>query len=123
MAELRPHLDADGFAGRIRRQQASGGYQLAFLEASGAVQTLAGFRFADFLAWGKVLYVDDFVTTAAARSTGCGQEMFDWLVQRAREARCDALHLDSGVQKHGAHRFYLRNRMDITCHHFSLTLA
>jgi hypothetical protein len=30
--------------------------------------------------------------------------------------------LDSGVQRFGAHRFYLRRRMDITSHHFALDL-
>jgi hypothetical protein len=32
------------------------------------------------------------------------------------------LHLDSGVQRFAAHRFYLARRMDITCHHFALKL-
>ena len=30
------------------------------------------------------------------------------------------LHLDSGVQRFGAHRFYLASRMDIIAHHFSM---
>lgn len=33
------------------------------------------------------------------------------------------LHLDSGVQRYGAHRFYLRHGMDITSHHFRLVLS
>jgi hypothetical protein len=30
--------------------------------------------------------------------------------------------LDSGVQRFGAHRFYLRRRMNITSHHFAIDL-
>jgi len=32
------------------------------------------------------------------------------------------LHLDSGVQRFSAHRFYLSKRMEISSHHFSLKL-
>ena len=49
--------------------------------------------------------------------------MMDWLVGRAKERGCDELHLDSGVQRYGAHRFYLRYGMDITSHHFRLALS
>lgn len=121
MHQLRPHLDAVSFAGLVRRQQASG-YELAILEDDGRVQAVAGFRTLEQLVRGKVLYVDDLVTDAAARSRGYGDALFDWLVTRARAAGCAALELDSGVQRHGAHRFYLRKRMDITAYHFVLPL-
>jgi len=121
MAELRPHLRLEEFVARVRRQQADG-YLLAFLEADGDVKSVAGYRFLENLAWGKFLYVDDLVTSEGARSQGYGQQLFDWLVAQARAAGCDQFHLDSGVQRFGAHRFYLAKRMDITCHHFALKL-
>jgi GNAT superfamily N-acetyltransferase len=121
MHQLRPHLDAAAFAGLVRRQQATG-YELAVLEDDGQVQAVAGFRTLEQLVRGKVLYVDDLVTNAAARSRGYGDALFDWLVARARATGCAALELDSGVQRHGAHRFYLRKRMDITAYHFVLPL-
>lgn len=123
MAELRPHLVGGDFADRVRRQQQESGYQLAFVEESGAARAVAGFRIAEFLAWGRILYVDDLVTSAAERSRGHGQALFDWLVARAKANGCAQLHLDSGVQRFDAHRFYLRHRMSITSHHFSLVLS
>ena len=123
MAELRPHLVEAEFVGLVRRQQREGGYQLAFVEDHGEVKSVAGFRLCEFLAWGRILYVDDLVTKAADRSRGCGQALFEWLVARARAAGCVQVHLDSGVQRFDAHRFYLRNRMDITAHHFALKWA
>jgi GNAT superfamily N-acetyltransferase len=123
MSELRPHLVEGEFVARIRRQQAEGGYQLAFLAVQGRVRALAGFRIGEFLAWGRILYVDDLVTTSEDRSRGHGRRLFDWLTARAREAGCGQLHLDSGVQRFSAHRFYLRHRMDITAHHFALNLG
>jgi GNAT superfamily N-acetyltransferase len=122
MAELRPHLVAAEFIARVRQQHARHGYQLAFAEEDGAVKAVAGFRLAEFLAWGKTLYVDDLVTTSDARSRGHGQKLFDWLLAQARAQGCDEFHLDSGVQRFGAHRFYLRNRLEIRSHHFSMPL-
>ena len=122
IAELRPHLVEAQFVGRVRRQQGESGFQLAFVE-DGGVKSVAGFRVAEFLAWGKILYVDDLISTSAERSKGHGKLLLDWLVARARAAGCAQFHLDSGVQRFEAHRFYLRERMIISAHHFSLTLT
>jgi len=122
MAELRPHVVEGEFVERVRRQQRESSYHLAFIEQSGAVRAVAGFRIAEFLAWGRILYVDDLVTASAERSRGHGKALFDWLVARAKANGCAQLHLDSGVQRFDAHRFYLRHRMSITSHHFSIQL-
>jgi GNAT superfamily N-acetyltransferase len=121
MQQLRTHLDAADFSAQVERQRRQG-YRLAFLESDGAVLACAGFRIAEYLAWGRILYVDDLVTVAEARSTGCGAQLFDWLAEHARDAGCVQLHLDSGVQRFAAHRFYLGRGMDITSHHFAFTL-
>jgi len=96
MAQLRPHLDAEGFVARVRRQM-GGGYRLAFLEDGGRVAAVAGFRVTENLAWGRFLYVDDLVTDGGSRSQGYGERIFDWLVAEAGREGCDELHLDSGV--------------------------
>jgi GNAT superfamily N-acetyltransferase len=121
MVELRPHLEAAAFVDQVLRQQGEG-YRLAFLEEGGAVQACAGFRILESLSWGRHMYVDDLVTASAARSRGFGGELFNWLVARARSEECAQFHLDSGVQRFGAHRFYLGKRMDIIAHHFALKL-
>ena len=121
MVELRPHLSASEFASRVRKQQGTG-FQLAYLEEAGEVRAVTGFRYLETLAWGKILYVDDLVAAPAQRSRGHGGQLFDWLVAQAKQNNCDEFHLDSGVQRFGAHRFYLTRRMDIICHHFALKL-
>ena len=55
MNVLRPHLEPASFVTRVRRQQAQG-YTLAFIREGDAVVAAAGYRFAEFLAWGRVLY-------------------------------------------------------------------
>lgn len=121
MRDLRPHLEVEPFVAQVARQQTEG-YRLAFLEDAGAVQACAGFRILEYLSFGRTLYVDDLVTSPATRSRGFGHELMEWLKAHARGANCAQLHLDSGVQRFAAHRFYLRERMDITSHHFALKL-
>jgi GNAT superfamily N-acetyltransferase len=121
MVELRPHLSAAEFAARVRQQHATG-YRLAYLAEAGEVRAVAGFRYLETLAWGKILYVDDLVAAPVHRSQGHGGRLFDWLVAQAKQNDCSEFHLDSGVQRFAAHRFYLTRRMDIICHHFALKL-
>ena len=66
-----------------------------------------------------VVYTADLVTDDAQRSNGHGARLLQWLRVAAAEAGCDELHLDSGVQRFDAHRFYLRLGMKIASHHFS----
>ncbi len=121
VAELRPHLEAGPFVEQVVRQQRDG-YRLAFLQDEEGVRACAGYRISESLSWGRFLYVDDLVTASTARSRGFGGELLDWLVAQARAAGCAQFHLDSGVQRFGAHRFYLTKRMDIIAHHFALKL-
>lgn len=121
MQQLRLQLNRDEFLPTVRRQEA-GGYQLALLEDDGEVRAVAGYRLIDNLFRGRVLYVDDLVTDSECRSKGYGKALFDWLVARARDECCNGLELDSGVQRHDAHRFYLAQRMIISSYHFSLKL-
>jgi GNAT superfamily N-acetyltransferase len=121
MAQLRPHLVEGEFVQRVQRQQAQG-YLLAYLESGGAIRALAGYRLSENLAWGRFCYIDDLVTDDASRSQSFGRTLFDWVTERAREAGCAQLHLDSGVQRFDAHRFYLARRMAITSHHFGMLL-
>jgi GNAT superfamily N-acetyltransferase len=121
MAQLRPHLVEADFVARVRRMQREG-YYLAFVEDDGAVRAVAGYRFYDKLFSGQNLYVDDLVTDATARSRGHGKALLTWLVAQARARGCDNFELDSGVQRHDAHRFYLRERMKIASYHFTLPL-
>jgi GNAT superfamily N-acetyltransferase len=122
MAQLRPHLVEGEFVARVRQQEQDG-YRLVLPEESGDVRAVSGFRTGESLSWGGFLYIDDSVTGESSRSHGFGQQLFDWIVDFAKANGCVQLHLDSGVQRFGAHRFYLTNRMDIAAHHFSLALG
>lgn len=124
MRELRPHLiDAGELLERVRRQQAAHGYELVYIQDDvGDVTACSGYRVAEFLAWGKTLYVDDLVTRESARGRGYGIALMRWLEARARELGCEQFHLDSGTHRLPAHRLYHRAGMGITAFHFAIDL-
>ena len=121
MNELRTHLVAGEFLERVRRQEREG-YRIVYVEEADAVRAVAGFRLIENLASGRTLYVDDLVTSASERSRGHGEALIGWLVDRARAQDCDWLHLDSGVQRAAAHRFYFRQRLVLSSFHFQRDL-
>lgn len=122
MVELRPGYSREVFVRHVEKQVREYRYRLVMLEADGEVAAVAGFRIGECLAWGRYMYVYDLVTAAKSRSGGHGAALLDWLIAYAREDECGELHLDSGVQRFEAHRFYLRQRMKIASHHFSIQL-
>jgi len=117
------HLLADNFAQLVQTQMSTG-YHLAYIYDDQDEQVLgvAGFNIATNLAWGKYLYVADLVVDEKKRSQGYGEALFIWLMEYAQKNNCQQFHLDSGVQRFAAHRFYLRHKMKISSHHFSLQL-
>lgn len=121
MLLLRPDLTEEVFVERVQRQIMEG-YHLVYLEESGEVKAAAGYRFLEFLAWGRVLYIDDLVTDLEARKKGFGGTLLKWVIEQAQLAKCDQVHLDSGPQRHDAHRLYLNHRFKIIGHHFALEL-
>ena len=117
--ELRPHLSQKNFVAQVQRQIRNHGYVLVYIAAHGDVVAAAGYRVAEFLAWGRIFYVDDLITLPASRKLGYGGKLLDWLMAKAQELSCKQFHLDSGVHRHDAHRLYLSRKLQLSSHHFS----
>ncbi|MDN4500956.1 GNAT family N-acetyltransferase [Alteromonadaceae bacterium BrNp21-10] len=121
MVHLRPQYSQSAFVEQVQKQMQQG-YQLAFVRHNNRVVAVSGFVIGEKLAWGKHVYIDDLVTDPQARSCGAGKALLDWIVEYGRGQQCQELHLDSGVQRFLAHKFYLREGMKIASHHFSRSL-
>ncbi|WP_292741634.1 GNAT family N-acetyltransferase [Nostoc sp. JL31] len=96
ISQLRPHIEQTKFVEQVRYQMKEG-YQLAFLEVEKQAVAVAGFRISNCLASGKFLYIDDLVVDELKRSHSYGQQLFQWLIEYARNHECKHLNLDSGV--------------------------
>ena len=118
MRQLRPHVPFDEYLAVIRRMNRTDGYQLVALYDENTVRAVAGYRFMEMLHAGKIIYVDDLNTDERFRSKGYGKALLDWLKTEAKAQGCAQIHLDSGVQRESAHRFYFRERLTIRAYHF-----
>lgn len=120
--ELRPHLDEHEYMTMVKRMVGAG-YHLAMLELEdGTVPCIGGFRIDEMFHRGKGVYVDDLSTLEAHRSKGYGAKVLDFIIEYCKREKCVSIHLDSGVQRFAAHRFYLRYGFDITSHHFAMKI-
>lgn len=122
MRQLRPNVPLDDYLQTVARMMKSDGYRLAALYDEETVRAVAGYRVMEMLYCGKILYVDDLITDDRFRSKGYGKALMDWLKTEASAHGCRQLHLDSGVQREQAHRFYFREGLTISGHHFRLIL-
>lgn len=119
MLQLRPSYSAVALKAQIERQLQMG-YHLAYVKENSDVLAVAGYVLGEKLAWGKYIYIDDLVTSEKQRSRGAGKCLLDWFKAHATEHGIQQIHLDSGVQRFAAHKFYLREGFAIASHHFSL---
>ncbi|OGK55805.1 hypothetical protein A3J15_03845 [Candidatus Roizmanbacteria bacterium RIFCSPLOWO2_02_FULL_38_10] len=97
-------------------------YRIIFVITDKKAVSAAGFHILQNLAWGKFIYIDDLITLEQYRSQGFGQMLFNWIIDYAKLNKIGQIHLDSAVWRYDAHRFYLRNKMHISSHHFSINL-
>ncbi|MDQ6833705.1 MAG: GNAT family N-acetyltransferase [Chloroflexota bacterium] len=119
-----PLATVETFITWVNKRQRPEGYRLlaSFAAGSDDAVAVAGFRRLHSLLWGNCLYIDDLVTLPEGRGQGHADALLSWLIAEAQRLGCEQLHLDSGMQRHAAHRFYLNHRLDITALHFQMTV-
>lgn len=119
---LRPRFQDEATLESAVRRQMREGYRLlaAFVPDASHAVAVAGFRVAEFLAWGRTLYVDDLSTLAGHRGAGHARALLRGLEAVARDEACEELHLDSGVGPHRAqaHTLYHVAGMHVSALHF-----
>lgn len=118
--QLRPSLP-DDYESKMRRVYAAGA-RTVLCSQGDTVLGLAQYRVYENTFDGRKLYVDDLVTDAAKRSQGIGNVLLTYLENKARSLDCDALCLDSGVQRDQAHKFYFREGFTVAAFSFKKKL-
>jgi len=122
LRQLRPHLTPESFAAVYEYGHPQG---LRFTAAyvDDRCVGVAGWRIVATTAALLKLYVDDLVTAEDARSRGVGQGLLAALTQKATDAGCSVLDLDSATHRTDAHRFYMREGLAISSFHFVRSLG
>lgn len=119
MRQLRPHLDDTRYLAAVARMRATDGFRLLAASVEGRIGAVAGFRTMEMLYCGRILSIDDLVTDESLRSRGLGTALLDWLTHEAQALGCGQIHLDSGLQRLDAHRFYERESFKKLGFHFA----
>lgn len=121
MHQIREDLSEKDFIDTISLQ-IKNGYKVAYVLEDKNVICVSGFTIGYKLAWGKHLYIDDFVTNKSVKSSDAAMALLDFIKIYAKQQNCTSIHLDSSVQRHEAHKFYLNQDMKIDSHHFSIEI-
>ena len=117
--DLRPHIPEESYVA-IMMKMIGDGYTLLYIEEDGKAVSFAGFVKGYKLHRGNYIYIDDLNTLPAYRKKGHASMLMDHIEAIGREENVNEIHLDSGVQRHDAHRFYLSRKFIISSHHFVL---
>jgi GNAT superfamily N-acetyltransferase len=118
--ELRPHLNQDRYL-TLMLYMLDEGYKLIYIEEEDQVIAFCGYRHVTMLHRGRSIYIDDLCTLEAFRGRGYGSRLLDHVLAEAREEECQSVHLDSGYQRHDAHRLYLEKGFRMSAHHLAIT--
>ncbi|MFZ4763207.1 MAG: GNAT family N-acetyltransferase [Alphaproteobacteria bacterium] len=119
MQELRPHFtDREEYVAKVAQMQRDHGFRLIAYIQSEICAGLMGFTVETRLAFGKIIYVADLVTSNSHRSKGIGKALLDFIKKEAVLLDCQHILLDSGTHRVEAHRFYLRENFLIRAFNF-----
>ena len=94
VAQLRPHLDAEEFLRRVRRQS-HGGYALIGAFRDGRLVGVLGMRPVHTLVRGPHLHIDDIVVDESERKSGGGQALMGYAEADARARGMNSVFLDA----------------------------
>ncbi|MBL7914599.1 MAG: aminoalkylphosphonic acid N-acetyltransferase [Bacteroidetes bacterium ADurb.Bin397] len=117
--DLRPHIEAAAYPA-ILKSMINDGFKVVFIERDGKAVSVAGFWSGYKLHRGNYIYIDDLNTLPDYRKNGYAGMIMDWIIAYANQNKIDQIHLDSGVMRFDAHRFYLSKKFIISSHHFVL---
>jgi GNAT superfamily N-acetyltransferase len=119
--ELRPHLKEKDLVALYKSMRPEG-FRVIYADENGEAGAFAGYRPLTMFFSGKTLYIDDLCTLPRFRGKGFGGALLDRIIKEAREEGFDTVTLDSGHQRHDAHRLYLNKGFVIESHHFHMSL-
>ena len=92
--QLRPHLDANEFISRARRQMHNG-YELIGAFKGGEVAGVLGMRPVHTLVRGAHLHIDDIVVDEGGRKSGTGRALMAYAENDARARGYSVVFLDA----------------------------
>jgi len=108
LRQLRPHLNLTSFHQIYDAAKKADGYTLVGYYRGDECLGVMGYRvYSDFVR-GAHLYIDDLVTTEAARSQGIGAKLLQYAEEETARRKMTELRLCAVLENEGGLRFYER---------------
>lgn len=120
IAQLRPHLSEADYLTMVARMRVADGFRVFAAMRDGVVVGVAGLRPMELLYCGRILQIDDLVVNDGERSKGVGKALIDHVKAVAKAEGRGEVHLDSGMARMDAHRFYDREGFERLGYHFRI---
>src|SRR5688572_18043214 len=114
--ELRPHRTEDELR-QLFSIAFHEGYRVAYIGTDKLAFSILGFRILTFIFSGKTLKVDDLATLSSQKNKGFAGKLFQWAKDYGKKENCEHINLDSGFQRHEAHKFYLNQGLYVESIH------
>lgn len=119
--QLVDSIQENTFVAFVRRKEKMG-YKLFALLEDDIIVSVIGIRIYEYFGCGKFLIIDDLITDNNKRSKGYGKVVFEWVKKYAKAKKCNEIHLESGVNRSRAHKFYFDQNMKIMNYNFTLNI-
>lgn len=105
LKQLRTDLEESRFL-KLIEEMRPGGYRLFALYNNGQMRSLVGFGKATNLYYGRHVWVYELVTDEPYRTRGYGSELMLFVLNWAKQNKCESVVLSSGLARNAAHSFY-----------------
>lgn len=119
---LEPDLPEALIVERVTLLLSRGWRCVGAFDGSGTLLGVAGYSELSHLFAGRVLYVENVVLLPAARGSGLGRQLMDWLKDHAIATGCRKITLDAYQKNTAAQAFYKQLGYDPRGVHFVLDL-
>jgi GNAT superfamily N-acetyltransferase len=103
--ELRTHLSYEQYVSMLETMKPNG-YRGFLLKEGETPVAYTGITERVNFYDGHHLFVYELVTKESERSKGYGEALLTFIENLAKDIGCQKMHLDSGLQRTDAHRFY-----------------
>lgn len=105
LQELYPQLDEENYR-RLLVEMLPKNYAQVGVFIENRCAAICGYWLGTRLWCGPYLELDNFIVCEAARGTGAGKLIQQYLEEKAKECRCTIMALDSYTNNYKAHRFF-----------------
>ncbi len=115
--QIREDMPKDDFLNTVA-EQLKNGYKVAYVIEDTQILCVSGFTITTTLSRGKHIKIEDFVTNKTQKASIAAKALLDFIKIYAKQQKCASIHLDSVIDRHEAHKFYLSEDFKIESHHF-----